>query len=81
MDISYIQNKTKWRSAAGARYNEKNKGYSISAGPVIFLSDQIALEFTVGYKHTLSDNLGQAISATINSGFGLQIHFGGAAKK
>ena len=76
IDASYIHSKTKWRNLSGSVYYEKTKGYSVSAGPSIFLSDQVALEFTVGYKHSISDDFGQTISGTINSGFGLQIHFG-----
>lgn len=76
IDVSYIHSKTKWRNLSGSVYYEKTKGYFVSAGPSIFLSDQVALEFTVGYKHSISDDFGQTISGTINSGFGLQIHFG-----
>jgi len=76
IDVSYIHSKTKWRNLSGSAYYVKTKGYSISAGPSIFLSDQVALEFTVGYKHSISDDFGQTISGKLNSGFGLQIHFG-----
>lgn len=76
VDVSYVHNKTKWRHLSGPPYYEKTKGYSVSAGPSVFLTNLVALEFTVGYTHTLSDDFGQTISGTINSGFGLQIHFG-----
>jgi hypothetical protein len=76
IDVSYIHNKTGFNAYSDSAHYEKAKGYSISAGPAIFLTEQIALEFTVGYKHTLSDNFDQAKSTVINSGLGLQIHFG-----
>jgi hypothetical protein len=76
IDISYIHNKTKWSSFSNPSYYEKAKGYHISAGPAIFLTDQITLEFTIGYKHTKSDNFEKTKSNVINSGFGLQIHLG-----
>lgn len=75
IDVSYIHNKTK-NNSFSEPYYEKAKGYSISAGPSIFLTEQVALEFTLGYKHTLSDNFYNTKSNVINSGFGLQIHFG-----
>ena len=76
IDVSYIHNKTKWSSDSNPGYYEKAKGYYLSAGPSIFLTDQIALEFTLGYKHTNSDNFGNTRVNIFNSGFGLQIHFG-----
>jgi hypothetical protein len=76
IDVSYIHNKTGFNAYSDPAHYDKAKGYSISAGPAIFLTEQIALEFTVGYKHTLSDNFNQAKSTVINSGLGLQIHFG-----
>jgi hypothetical protein len=75
IDVSYIHNKKKFNFSNPAHY-ETAKGYSISAGPSIFLTEQIALEFTVGYKHTLSDNFDNTKSTVINSGLGLQIHLG-----
>jgi Outer membrane protein beta-barrel domain len=76
IDISYIHEKTKWSSLSNDGYYEKTNGYSISAGPSIFLTDKIALEFTAGFKQTLSDNFGNSKSKTFNSGLGLQIHLG-----
>ena len=76
VDVSYLHNKTKWSSYSNPGYYEKAKGYHITAGPSIFLTDQIALEFTLGYKHSKSDNVSKTKSNIINSGFGLQIHFG-----
>lgn len=76
VDVSYIHKKTKWSSPTNEGYYEKTNGYNISAGPSIFLTDKIALEFILGFKHTKSDNYGNTKSNTFNSGFGLQIHFG-----
>ncbi len=76
IDVRYIFNKTKWSSPSNEGYYEKKNGYNISAGPSIFLTDKIALEFTLGYKHTKSDNFGITKSNTFNSGLGLQIHLG-----
>ena len=51
IDVSYLHNKTKWSSQYN-RYYEKSKGYYISVGPSIFLTNQIAFEFTLGCKHS-----------------------------
>ena len=77
IDVSYLHTKTK--SSLG--YSEKAKGYYLSAGPSVFLTKQIALEFTLGYKHTDSDNFGHTKVDIFNSGFGLQIHLGKLQKK
>lgn len=76
VDVSYIHNRTKWIYSTNPAYYQKAKGYSVSAGPSIFLTEQVALEFTLGYKHTRSDNFDKTKSSVINSGIGLQIHFG-----
>ena len=81
IDVSYIHNKTKWKYFSNPAYYEKAKGYSISAGPAISLTEQVALEFTVGYKHTLSDNFDNTKSTVISSGLGLQIHLGKSKDK
>jgi hypothetical protein len=75
IDVGYIHNKTKW-SGPNSQVNEKSNGYNISAGPSIFLTDRIALEFILGFKHTKSANYGYTKSNAFNSGFGLQIHLG-----
>jgi hypothetical protein len=77
IDVSYLHNKKKFSPG----YSEKAKGYYLSAGPSIFLTEQIALEFTLGYKHTNSDNFGNTEVDIFNSGFGLQIHLGKLKKK
>ncbi len=75
-DVSYIHHKSKWSSDSNPGYFEKTRGYYLSAGPSIFLTNQIALEFTLGYKQTTSDNFGNTKENRLNSGFGLQVHFG-----
>lgn len=75
IDASYIHNKSKWSSDSNPGYFEKAKGYYLSVGPSIFLTNQIALEFTLGYRHSKSDNFGETRENRFNNGFGLQIHF------
>ena len=76
IDFSYINTKTKFHIPSNPGYFEKAKDYHISAGPAIFLTDQIALEFIIGYRHTKSDDYDKTETNIFNSGFGLQIHFG-----
>ena len=78
IDVSYIH---KRHNFSNLGYIEKARGYYLSAGPSIFLTDHIALEFTLGYKHTDSDDFGTTKTDTFNSGFGLQIHLGKFKKK
>ena len=76
IDISYIHDKSKWRSDTNPGYIVKTKGYYFFGGPSIFITDQITIEFTVGYKHTKSDEYGDNKVNKFSSGVGLQIHFG-----
>jgi len=76
IDVGYIHDKSKWNSDSNPGYFVKAKGYYFSGGPSIFLTDQIALEFTLGYKHTKSDDFGETEVNKLSSGFGLQIHLG-----
>lgn len=57
--MSYINNKTKISSSL----HSKEKGYYIFAGPSVFLTPTVALEFTFGYEHTLSDDFGNTESS------------------
>lgn len=75
IDVSYINYTSKFRNSLGSSFNEKTNGYAISAGPSIFLTPQVALEFTVGYKRTIGKDTYYSKSTMINSGLGLQIHF------
>jgi Na+/H+ antiporter NhaA len=76
IEVSYVHEKTKWSSLTNSGYYEKAKGYYISAGPSIFLTSQIALEFTLGYQRTISDNFDNTVKSKLISGLGLQIHPG-----
>jgi outer membrane protein W len=76
IDVGYIHEKSKWSSDSNPGYFVKAKGYYFSGGPTIFLTDQIAIEFTLGYKHTKSADIGDTEVNKLSSGFGLQIHFG-----
>ena len=81
IDVTYLLTKTKWSDPNNEGYYEKSKGYNIFAGPSIFLTDKIALEFIFGFKHTKSDNFGTSKTNTFHSGFGFQIHLGKVKKK
>ncbi len=76
IDVSYIHNKSKWSSNSNAGYFVKAKGYYFYGGTAIFLTNQIALEFTFGYRHTKSDDFGNTKENKLSSGVGLQIHLG-----
>jgi hypothetical protein len=76
IDASYIHNKSKWSSDTNPGYFVKAKGYYFYGGAAIFLTSQIALEFTFGYKHTKSDDFGNTKENKLSSGVGLQIHLG-----
>lgn len=78
LDVGYLHSKSKWHSYSDPAYSDKSKGFQVLVGPSIFLTDQIALEFALGYRHTKSDEWGSepTESATISSGLGLQIHLG-----
>lgn len=62
-------------------YKKMSNGYSIMAGPSIFLTKEIAIEFIAGYKHTTSDDFDQTKTGTINTTLGLQVHFENAKSK
>jgi hypothetical protein len=53
---------------------QKSNGYSIAAGPVLFLNPHVALEFTIGYAYDKVEE--QLKEHTIETGIGLQIHLG-----
>lgn len=75
IDVGYLNYKTKFRNEASFTSVDRSNGYLISGGPAIFLTEQVALEFTVGYKRVIVQN-GDYLSTTFNSGLGLQIHLG-----
>jgi hypothetical protein len=80
LDAGYLLSKTKWNSFSNPAYTDKSRGFQVLVGPSLFLTEQVALEFTIGYRYTTSDNWGPGLdankSSTISSGLGLQIHFG-----
>lgn len=82
LDVGYLHSKTKWSrfTDPAYSYSDKSKGFQVLVGPSIFLTDQIALEFTLGYRHTKSSKSTALMEATkstsFSSGLGLQIHFG-----
>jgi hypothetical protein len=80
LDVGYLLSKTKWNSFSNPAFTDKSRGFQVLAGPSLFLTEQIALEFTIGYRHTTSDEWGPGLDAnkstTISSGLGLQVHFG-----
>jgi outer membrane protein W len=81
IDLGYLNTKTKFRDNTTQppytnSYTERSNGYSISAGPAIFLNDHVSLEFTVGYRHLTADNQYNVESSTVTSALGLQIHLG-----
>ena len=81
LDVGYLHSKTKWTFSNSPFYG-KSKGFQILAGPSIFLTGQIALEFTLGIKHIKSDSsLEPAKSNKLTTGFGLQIHLGKVKQK
>jgi len=84
LDAGYLLGKRKWEGFFSSPADtDKSKGFQVSAGPSIFLTEQIALEFTIGYRHTTSDNWGldPDKASTLSSGFGLQIHLGKKKKQ
>ena len=55
----------------------KSNGYNIKAGPAIFISPSVALEFTVGYFHSREVNSNYKTSE-MRTAIGFQIHLGSA---
>ena len=72
-----------WASSTSNDYSEpsiyKLRGYSIAAGPALFLNPRVALELTIGYSYT--NTTYEQKNYTIESGIGLQIHLGKAKAK
>jgi outer membrane protein len=79
-DAGYLFTKTKWTSFSNPALTSKSSGFQILAGPSVFITEQIGLEFTVGLRHTRLRDSGPGLepvkSTTISTGLGLQIHFG-----
>ena len=83
LDAGYLFGKRNWEGLSSPADTDKSKGFQVSAGPSIFLTEQIAMEFTIGYRHTTSDNWGLEPdkTSTLSSGIGLQIHLGKKKKQ
>lgn len=64
------------------KYNSQS--YSFSAGPVFFVTPNVAVEFNVGYyNNSMRDEkpaTGKTITKGIQTGLGLQIHLGRGKK-
>lgn len=76
IDISYDNYKTTSTNQYLTANTTRSYGYTISAGPSIFLSQHIALEFTVGYQYKVPKGFPIDKATQFNTGFGLQIHLG-----
>jgi hypothetical protein len=72
-DASYIFNRSRLDN-----FDEttKSSGYSLKAGPAIFLNENVALEFTLGYSR-IKENSTDYKTSTFQTGVGFQIHLGG----
>jgi hypothetical protein len=75
-DVSYNHFKNKYKFESQPASSSTSHGYTISAGPSIFLNQHIALEFTVGYQYIKPNGYPDGKTTQINSGLGLQIHLG-----
>lgn len=72
---SYHFTKFTQKFEEGGSLKSRANGFSLSAGPVIFLSPQVALEFLVGYKFSeRPTELGD--EKTVFSSAGFQVHLG-----
>lgn len=82
VDISYNNYKNKSTSLSQPSYNtSRSYGYTIAAGPSIFLNQHIALEFTVGYQSIIPKGYPLNKTTQFNTAFGLQIHLGKIKRK
>jgi len=76
VDASYINSRTKNRIQTYPMSTQRTYGYSISAGPSVFLNQHVALEFLLGYKQTKLKDAGDNKNSTFNTSLGLQVHLG-----
>ena len=77
IDISYNAYKNRYSSSQSpTSQTNRSYGYTIAAGPSIFLNQHIALEFTVGYQATIPKGYSNSKTTQFNTGLGLQIHLG-----
>ena len=75
-DASYIHSSSRYKSPGGPSSTEKTNGYYVSAGPSVFLTSHVSLDFFIGYRHTITKDFYHTQSNIFNSGLGLQVHLG-----
>lgn len=73
-DAGYVYQKRRFKVNSNGEPPTKVNGYSVSAGPAIFLNNKIALEFIFGFTHTKANDIGNTRENTFSSGLGFQIH-------
>jgi Outer membrane protein beta-barrel domain len=79
-DVSYISYRNKYGTSPNPTSIERINGIGIAAGPAVFLTEQIALEFTLAYKHTKIKDVYESKSDIFSTGIGFQIHLGKSKK-
>ncbi|TAH02021.1 MAG: hypothetical protein EAZ15_06125 [Sphingobacteriales bacterium] len=60
------------------KLNPKNtNNFTISAGPVVFLTENVAIELTLGYtyQNAITKDFSKSICKSFNTGIGFQYHF------
>jgi hypothetical protein len=72
-DVGYVNSKSKTRIQS-LTVTETRNGFTISAGPSIFLNQHVGLEFLLGYKYTKLKNISDNETTAFNTVLGLQIH-------
>jgi hypothetical protein len=76
-DASYLFNSSHQKNLDETT---KSNGYSLKAGPAIFLNPNVALEFTLGYNR-IKQNSTDYKTSTFQTGVGFQIHLGRGKSK
>jgi hypothetical protein len=66
-----------WYKYNSSSYTYHYWGFSLMAGPVIFLNEHTALEITLGYNYSTGSANDTLRINSFKAGVGLQIHFGG----
>lgn len=59
-------------------YNSQNSNsFTLAAGPVVFLTDNVALELSLGYiyQNSVTKDFTKTINKGLNTGIGFQFHF------
>lgn len=86
VDASYFYGRSQVKSHSGdpqepepTWYSKQTeKGYSLSAGPALFLTPSIALELNASYRHTKYKDF--VTNTSWMTGIGFQIHLGNAKR-